>query len=628
MQLFAAEFANLVAMFLCGFLGYMSVEWLKWRAAASARHRQKLEGLCEAKESGTAARNMSSSDLAVGDESVKQPNHKQPKPHTERLRNKKATRKARKASQAVAVDDGPTVACKRNMDSSGESGTAIDLDVYRSGESTPTAGYCVADAPQPVVVTCAETAADTVQEHVTALADGSVAGECMTVKVDAEPDDGEAGATSAGKIQEASADNHERPQSWCADAEQLCQQPVLQLHQEPQVQNRQLMAHDKPEVAQQVEEQGEEKGERGMEMEAEEKEETDPEEKNDAEETDKAQGDMDLEELLGDEEELEHGQQEVKLQAAAACDEQCHIPEAESGEWPEWPKTTDGEGSTKDCSSQSQQDVDQLSKEEERRRVLTCNWADAQDEEDWSESGCGTMNRSCFHEPTWPVLQQEAFEHDISKQCSQLDGDTWMTPFASDDCEVPGWFTDDKWFGKGQRGSPGHLENYGDMAKWFCEAEWLSERQSNSCWAENDCWMTPFDELIQRATPHAISTSDAVPSMNSPTGEAVYIWNAGNGAVLEGSGDSSEGEAAAEIFTDGQQVFQPVPSATGQPLFTDGKQLYASVCVVVAPPDQGPNPNFDAACDDAMCGFGQQTCLRDDWSDDEPCCAAVGDAED
>jgi len=39
-----------------------------------------------------------------------------------------------------------------------------------------------------------------------------------------------------------------------------------------------------------------------------------------------------------------------------------------------------------------------------------------------------------------------------------------------------------------------------------------------------------------------------------------------------------------EIFTDGQKVFQSVPSATGQSLFTDGEQLYAAVCVMVSPP--------------------------------------------
>ena len=46
MQLYE-ELPSLVAMFLCGFFGFMAVEWLKRCATASARHRQKLEGLCQ-----------------------------------------------------------------------------------------------------------------------------------------------------------------------------------------------------------------------------------------------------------------------------------------------------------------------------------------------------------------------------------------------------------------------------------------------------------------------------------------------------------------------------------------------------------------------------------------------------
>jgi len=45
-----------------------------------------------------------------------------------------------------------------------------------------------------------------------------------------------------------------------------------------------------------------------------------------------------------------------------------------------------------------------------------------------------------------------------------------------------------------------------------------------------------------------------------------------------------------------------MPSETDRPLFTDGKQLYASECVVVGPPDEAFDPTPAKACNAAMCG--------------------------
>jgi len=285
----------------------------------------------------------------------------------------------------------------------------------------------------------------------------------------------------------------------------------------------------------------------------------------------------------------------------------------------EWPETTDDEGSMNDHSSQSQQDDEHLSREEERRRVLTSDWSDVKDEEECSESGSGAMHPSRLRELDWSASQHEALDNDIWsmpvanyqsptpqlinswsgtwKQGGELDSDNWMTPFAPADCKVPGWFSDDQWFGNGQCDSRGQFENDGDSTGWFSEAAWFNEQGSKDRWPEKDCWMTPFDELIQWTAPHAIAASDAStrPSMNSPIGPAVCIWNAGSNAASEAGGDSSEGKGAAEIFTNGKQVFQPGPSASGQPLFTDDKQLYASVCVVVGPPDEAVDPTSVAA---------------------------------
>jgi len=309
--------------------------------------------------------------------------------------------------------------------------------------------------------------------------------------------------------------------------------------------------------------------------------------------------------------------------AALTDDEQCHLRVPELGEWPE----TSDEGSMSDISSQPQQDDDHLSREQERHRVLTSDWAEAQDEEDWSESGHESMHPSCLRALDWSVSQPGAVKDDIwsmpfannqtpnlegGDRCSEkrsrssrLDSDNWMTPFALAEGEVPGWFTDDKWFGKGQRGSQQ---------------------------LENDCWMTPFDELIGWTTPHVFTASDAstAPSIDSPIGSAVCIWKAGGKVGSEADGHISEGVGAEEIFTDGQQVFQPVRCATGQPLFTDGKQLYASVCVVVGPPAEEVYPTCDTAYD---AGLSSSPCstvsfMAECSDDDESWCAAIGSARD
>eukprot|EP00419_Tripos_fusus_P023831 CAMPEP_0172706532 /NCGR_PEP_ID=MMETSP1074-20121228/46126_1 /TAXON_ID=2916 /ORGANISM="Ceratium fusus, Strain PA161109" /LENGTH=75 /DNA_ID=CAMNT_0013529131 /DNA_START=53 /DNA_END=277 /DNA_ORIENTATION=- len=75
MQLYE-ELPILVAMFACGFLGYMFVELVKWRAVARAKHMQKLEGLREADlpctDAGTTV-TMHPSDAAAYEETMKQP---------------------------------------------------------------------------------------------------------------------------------------------------------------------------------------------------------------------------------------------------------------------------------------------------------------------------------------------------------------------------------------------------------------------------------------------------------------------------------------------------------------------------------------------------------------------------
>jgi len=625
MQLFE-ELPALLVMFFCGFLGYMSAEWFKRRAAARAQHRQKLEGICQTKVGFTGvvtAATMDPSDLAACEESMKQSDDQQPHLRTKHRRNKRAARQARKAIRPVAIHDDPPVACDIDMDSSEGTTTSVNLDVRCVAKNMPTAGTSVVDEHSPSVMFKA-TARGSVQEQGNAPADdGRAAGwECMTMNTDeAEADcEAEAEEACATSIQEAGADDHEQPQGRCADADGVCQQSVLNPEQKLDIQgdgkeeSQQVMAHDKSEVGHHVEEQEEDKKKEEQETEIK------PEQNKEGEENDKPQGEMNLEEMVGEKEELEQQEMEM-LQAAPADDEQCRLRVPELGEWPE---TTDEEGSMSGHSSQSQQEDDNLSREEERRRVLTGDWAEAQDDEDWSESGHEAMHHSYLHsldsldrstsqpgalkDAMWsmPIANNQTPTPQWNDSCSGswLDSDNWMTPFATADGEMAGWFTDDKWFGKGQSGSQQ---------------------------LESDCWMTPFDELIQRTTPHAVTASDdsTAPSMNSPIGSVVCIWKAGSNAASEAGGHSSEGVGAEGIFTDGQQVFQPVPSATGQPLFTDGKQLYASVCVVVGPPEEAVDPTLGKAYDAPSSSPCSSSCFMADCSDeDEPSCADIGGARD
>jgi len=576
MQLYE-ELPSLVAMFLGGFFGLVAVEWLKRCATASARHRPKLEGLCQT---------TNPSSLAAWEETLKQQNYGQPNPGTERLRKRKAARKACKEIHPAATHGNQSVAYGVIMNKSGESTQAV--------KTVPPAGTSV-DKPVPLAMV-AESAAGSVQDHGDVPADDGCASgwECMTANIkDAEADDeADAEAALAANIQETGAGDHKQLQTWFADAERVCHQAVLNLEQKMYIQDlgteasQQLKVHGTSEVGQRVEEQ-----------------------------------------------------------AAPADDEQCCFREPELGEWPE---TTDDEHF-----SQSQLDDGSLSREEEWRRVLIGDWVDATDEEDGS----------CLRVLDSSASQHETVEHDVwsmpfandptptpqsvnswsskGKQGSRLDKDNWMTSFASADGEMSGWSTNDKWFGQGQRGN--HWQQVDDDCDsgWFSEKRWFKDQRSKRSQSENDCWMTPFDELFQRRTPRVIDATEGsiTSSVSSPIGPAVCIWNAGSPAS-QACGDSSNGNEAVEIFTDGQRIFQPVPWVNGQPLFTDGKQLYASVCTVVGPPGgEAVDRILATACTGAaMRGLGPANPSSSfcssvsevaDWSDNhEPSCAPVGGDKD
>jgi len=584
MQLFE-ELPTLVAMFFCGVFGYMSVEWLKRRAAASGRHRQKLKGLDEPKiicaATETATTTMNHSDHSTGEETTTQPNHKQQDScKAARRRNRKVARKACKTIHPIATPSELPMACEADMDSSEDSTTVMGLGTF------------VADAPPSSMMMPLEPLTFSVHEKRTSM--------MLSLMMQAEVEAG-----LAAKIQDAMADNHEHPQRSMADVELVCDdQPVLNPEQC-------LTEHDKSEVGKSVEEEQEGEEERETEVES------TGEQSNLGEENDAQFGVMKLE-LVSGQEQLEQGQQDVELlQAAQADEEQYHLCKAELDKCME---STD-EGSMKD----------HIHRTTSRSSVLSNNWADAEDEEDegdFAETGVEAIHHSCLPALDWSAsehgtLVQDSwsvpFSNDEVPTGDSIDGwsekqnqgaasdDTWMTPFAQGDGEMPGWFADDKWFGQGQPGSREQQpQNSGDSAGWFSDEKWFNEQQSTS---PNDGWMTPFDELIQQATSHSLAASDAdtAPSVGSPTGSAVCIWKADSHAASEvvgGPSEGNEGNAAAEIFTDGEQVFWSVPSATGQALFTDGKQIYASVCVGVGPPCGADDPASPTSCGSPMCGHG------------------------
>jgi len=134
------------------------------------------------------------------------------------------------------------------------------------------------------------------------------------------------------------------------------------------------------------------------------------------------------------------------------------------------------------------------------------------------------------------------------------------------------------------------------------EANQTAEDQQASRWSRgwgaeseyeslNDGWMVPFDDLIQDAlsgswfNAHSLSQSMPLSHAAGAFGEnAVCIWSTTSplGGV-DGQSSTGGDDIPKEVFTNGQQVFKPVPSADGQTLFTDGARLYASVCVVMGP---------------------------------------------
>lgn len=98
-------------------------------------------------------------------------------------------------------------------------------------------------------------------------------------------------------------------------------------------------------------------------------------------------------------------------------------------------------------------------------------------------------------------------------------------------------------------------------------------------WAcRQDGWMRSFDDLISAPRVHAVSPM-------------VGMWK----------GPCIPGNASDGVFTDGQQVYQPVQMASGQQMYTDGTSLFKAVCVNV--PDSADAPSCPER---SSCGTAQE----------------------
>jgi hypothetical protein len=188
----------------------------------------------------------------------------------------------------------------------------------------------------------------------------------------------------------------------------------------------------------------------------------------------------------------------------------------------------------------------------------------------WDHSSDGKGNHVLLEEH-----QQVLNGWSTSANSSSVESGRWCTsPGRDGSANDPGWFSDEKWYGC--MGQP--------------------DQHETDVQDDQDDWMLPFDELIKGVSffmPHAyevplvppVQEALPLPAAGTLLAEPVCIWNArpdGCEHAGELAGHLLDGEK--EIFTDGQQVFQPVPSATGESLFTDGKQLYAQVCVMFDSP--------------------------------------------
>lgn len=162
-------------------------------------------------------------------------------------------------------------------------------------------------------------------------------------------------------------------------------------------------------------------------------------------------------------------------------------------------------------------------------------WADEQEQEDCPQEQC----------EAWLTAEGEKW-----LQCNDVEDtsetDEQWTPTGTSS-KHSGW-----------EGSSSGEPSMCSQPHWKWQTVWKQHDWKSMQPQQDDCWMTPFDDLI------------AGTCFASPTSGAVCIASCSH---------SQDGQ---ELFTDGQQFYQPIESDDGQHLYTDGRQLYAPVCVVVA----------------------------------------------
>jgi hypothetical protein len=200
----------------------------------------------------------------------------------------------------------------------------------------------------------------------------------------------------------------------------------------------------------------------------------------------------------------------------------------------------------------------------------------------------------------WPETEtkESCSDHEIDGVWDESSDDKGKEAMFAEHQQVPTGWTTSANFSSVESGRwckrPG-LDGGANASGWFPDEKWYGRMsQPRQTGADiQDEWMVPFDELIKVPSYVAAPPGHEVPLPAAGTlpGGPVCIWNARpDGCGHVGGLAGHPQDEGKDIFTDGQQVFQPVASATGETLFTDGKQLYASVCVMFDPPSPALTP--------------------------------------
>lgn len=229
--------------------------------------------------------------------------------------------------------------------------------------------------------------------------------------------------------------------------------------------------------------------------------------------------------------------------------------------------------------------------EEERRRLLG-EFPDTSDDEEceWLETEKRLQADGWFPVPRSSKAKKRARQRRRNKARKRQVSDDWMTPFSEllkDNASVTSF-------------PQLRLAPFGPAGAALPPGKLVSQTVGQPLLPPVQPMPSPTKPLLPPSGVQLV----VPPLPGQPNGPAVCIWNTTSPSSATTRVDGNP----QDIFTNGSQVFQPVPSTSGQPLFTDGKQLYASVCVMLGAPPSGevrgsfPEPSPEPSTIMESCG--------------------------